>query len=73
MSSRLPWVVLPVTGLLAAWPCLGACTYSISLSELSYTAMGGYGRFDVYSQQGCAWSASANVSWIVITSGSAGS
>jgi len=51
----------------------GACVYTLSPASGSYTASGGNGTFAVSSSAGCAWTATANVPWIHITSGQSGS
>src|SRR5581483_3609702 len=48
------------------------CTFSISPSGQSVSANGGTGSVSVTTQGGCAWTATSNVDWIVITSGSSG-
>jgi hypothetical protein len=55
------------------------CYYSVSRTSIAFTADGGSGSFDVYQmadpntcggplQDRCVWTATANVSWITITS-----
>jgi hypothetical protein len=55
------------------------CTYAVSSSSLAFAAAGGAGRFDVIQQSdpytcggplqdACVWTATADVSWITITS-----
>src|SRR5581483_3728733 len=48
------------------------CTFSISPSGQSVSAKGRTGSVSVPAQGGCAWTATSNVAWIVITSGSNG-
>lgn len=54
------------------------CTYAVSTTAVAFTASGGNGRFDVFQQSdpyecggplqnGCVWSAVADVPWITIT------
>jgi len=50
-----------------------ACSYSLSSSSQSFTSTGGTGTINVNATGGCFWSASSDVSWITITSGSSGS
>jgi hypothetical protein len=50
-----------------------SCAYTLSSSRQSFPANGGTGIFQVISSSGCAWSASSNSSWIVLTAGSVGS
>lgn len=49
------------------------CTYSLSTTYLSFTSNGGSGSVSVSTLPGCTWSASSNVTWITITSGTSGS
>jgi uncharacterized protein (TIGR03437 family) len=51
----------------------GACSYTLTPASGSYPSSGGNGSFTVNSTAGCAWTASASVSWIRITSGLSGS
>ena len=49
------------------------CAYSISGSSQNIGAAGGVGTpVTVSTQNGCQWTAASNVSWIAITSGTAG-
>jgi uncharacterized protein (TIGR03437 family) len=48
------------------------CTYSLSPGSQSFTATGGPGTVSVTSGAGCAWTASANATWINITSAANG-
>ncbi len=50
----------------------GACTYSVSVSIQSTGAASTTGSATVTAGTGCAWTASSNVPWIAITSGSSG-
>jgi len=51
-----------------------ACTYSVSPTTLSAVAGGGAtGPVTVTTGAGCAWSATSNVSWLSITTGTSGS
>ena len=49
------------------------CTFTLSSSTLSVAATGGTGSTNVTSAAGCPWSASANDTWITVTSGASGS
>jgi hypothetical protein len=49
------------------------CRYSISPSNINIGENGGSGSFTVSSDTGCLWRASANWSWVRITSGQTGS
>ncbi len=51
----------------------GSCTYSLSPTYSSFPAEGGSGEVTVTTQDGCPWTAQANVGWIHITSGASGS
>jgi len=51
----------------------GPCSYSISPPSQSFPGNGGAGTFNVTVAAGCAWTATSNVGWIDITSGSSGS
>ena len=48
------------------------CTYSIAPTRESFPASGGSGSVAVMTMNGCMWTATSNVSWITITSGSSG-
>ncbi len=50
-----------------------SCTYTLSATATSVAATGGSGTVSVSATSGCGWIATANVSWISITSGSTGS
>ncbi len=49
---------------------IGACAYSVSVSIQSTGAGSSTGIATVTAGSGCAWTASSNVPWIMITSGS---
>jgi C1A family cysteine protease len=49
-----------------------ACTYSISPTAKNFKASGGRARVNVSSQGGCSWTATSDVSWVIITSGASG-
>ena len=49
-----------------------ACTYTLSATSKSYTSSGGSGSVGVTTPGGCGWTATSNVGWITITSGSSG-
>ena len=49
-----------------------ACTYSVSPLSQSVSAQAATGSAGVSTASGCAWTASANASWISITAGSGG-
>lgn len=48
------------------------CEYGISPERRTVPAGGATGSIDVRSEDGCAWIASSNASWITITAGSSG-
>ncbi len=50
-----------------------SCTFTISPLNLSFTSSSGNGTVNVTAESGCNWVATANDSWITITSGSTGS
>ena len=50
-----------------------ACTYSLSANGVSFTAAGGSGSVNVIAPSGCAWTATSNIGWAQITSGTPGS
>jgi predicted extracellular nuclease len=50
----------------------GDCTYSISPANGSFGVSGGTGSVSVSAMGGCGWTATSNVTWISITSGSSG-
>ena len=49
-----------------------SCTFTISPTSQSFSSSGGTGSVSVTTQSGCTWTATSNVSWITITSGSSG-
>ena len=49
------------------------CVFAISPTNAIFTAAGGSGGVNITAQNGCAWSATTNDSFISITSGSSGS
>lgn len=49
------------------------CGFSISPSSQSFGSGGGRGTVSLNTSSGCSWSASSDVNWVTITSGSAGS
>jgi C1A family cysteine protease len=48
------------------------CKYSISPMSESFSASGGTGSVNVTTQSECSWTATSNVPWIIVTSGSSG-
>ena len=48
------------------------CTYSISPTSQSFGSNGGTGSVSVITPNGCRWTATSNVNWVTITSGSSG-
>jgi Putative binding domain, N-terminal/Viral BACON domain len=48
------------------------CTYAIDPTSSSFTSIGGAATATVTTASGCTWTATSNVSWLRITSGSAG-
>jgi BACON domain-containing protein/all-beta uncharacterized protein len=50
----------------------GLCAYSVSPTTASAVVTGGPGTINVNTAAACAWTASANASWISITGGSTG-
>lgn len=50
-----------------------SCSFSISPSSQSFDSGGGRGTISLNTSSGCSWSAASEVSWVTITSGSAGS
>ena len=50
-----------------------SCTFTISPLNLSFTSSAGNGTVNVTAASGCNWVATANDSWITVTSGSTGS
>lgn len=49
-----------------------ACSYSIDSYNASYGSAGGTGSVGVFAGSGCNWTATNNVGWITITSGTSG-
>jgi hypothetical protein len=52
---------------------IASCSYSIASNSRSFAAAGGSGGTTVTAGLGCAWSATSNAAWIVVTSGASGS
>ena len=52
---------------------LPSCSYQLDLDERSFGAEGGTGAVRVQAASGCAWSASASASWIVLAADRDGS
>jgi hypothetical protein len=50
----------------------GGCTYSLSPSSQQVTSAGGSGSFVVNTGGACAWTATATVAWITVTSAPSG-
>jgi hypothetical protein len=50
-----------------------ACTYALSKAQDSIGAAGGTRTISVVAGPSCAWTASSNASWIVVSSGASGS
>ena len=50
-----------------------ACTYSVSPISKSFNSNGGSTQSSVQTNVGCPWAATSSASWLVITSGAAGS
>jgi hypothetical protein len=55
-----------------AAPATPTCTYTLSASSASPTALGAAGSVDVTAPAGCAWTATTSASWITIASGASG-
>jgi glucose/arabinose dehydrogenase len=49
------------------------CSYKVGSTNQSFGSAGGAGGVNVTAPQSCAWTASSNAGWIVVTSGSSGS
>ncbi|MBF0591894.1 MAG: DUF1566 domain-containing protein [Nitrospirae bacterium] len=49
-----------------------SCSYTIYPTSKSFTSTGGSDSVSVTTSSNCSWSATSNVSWITITSGSTG-
>lgn len=50
-----------------------SCTYTLTPSSQTFTAIAGTGSFNVSASSGCNWTAISNDSWIFISSGNTGS
>lgn len=50
----------------------GSCSYAIDPTSAAFGASGGSDSVTVTAASGCTWSASSNVGWVSITSGSSG-
>ncbi len=48
------------------------CNYSVAPGDQSFAASGGNGTVNVTTGNGCAWTATSNANWLMITSGSSG-
>ncbi|HMX27359.1 MAG TPA: hypothetical protein PKC13_17300, partial [Blastocatellia bacterium] len=51
---------------------VGACSYTVSATQLNFLAIGGTGAINVESASGCGWTAVSNSAFLAINSGSAG-
>ncbi len=56
----------------AIYSAIANCNYSLSSSGDTWAAAGGSDAFSVLTSAGCAWTATENLSWVSITSGSSG-
>jgi hypothetical protein len=56
----------------AIYAAVANCSYSLSSYSDIWAAAGGSGAFNVIAPAGCTWTASENLSWVTITSGSSG-
>jgi hypothetical protein len=56
-----------------AAPAAPTCTYTLSASSASLSALGGTGSVGVTAPAGCAWTGATSASWITVTSGASGS
>jgi len=56
----------------AIYAAIANCSYSLSSYSDIFPAAGGSGAFNVVAPAGCGWTASENLSWVTITSGSSG-
>ncbi len=50
----------------------GSCSYTLSPPSATFNPPGGNGSVAVVTTAGCAWTATSNTSWLVVTSGSSG-
>jgi hypothetical protein len=50
-----------------------ACAYKVSAGAITASVGGASGSVAVASPAGCAWTASSNASWLIVTAGSKGS
>jgi hypothetical protein len=48
------------------------CTFSLSGSNQSFTAIGGTGNVSVNTSNGCTWSATSSESWLTVVGGASG-
>jgi hypothetical protein len=48
------------------------CAYSVSPTMAAFGPSGGTGSVDIVTTSACAWNASSNVSWIILSSGTSG-
>jgi uncharacterized repeat protein (TIGR01451 family) len=55
------------------WSFGAGCVSALSPSSATTPASGGTGSVPVTAADGCAWTASSNAAWIIISSGSSGS
>ncbi|MBA2494337.1 MAG: Ig-like domain-containing protein [Acidobacteria bacterium] len=51
----------------------GGCTYTLSPTSANISVSGGTGSVNITAPSGCSWTASANQTFVTITSGSSGS
>jgi hypothetical protein len=72
-DGKISIITKPRVNLGAAVDTLnGTCTYAINPASANISLHGGSGSVDVTTDPGCSWTASSNVSWIRISSGSSG-
>ncbi|MDX2044310.1 MAG: M12 family metallo-peptidase [Acidobacteriota bacterium] len=50
----------------------GSCSYSLGSTSQNFSAAGGNGSVNVTAPNGCAWTATSNVGWVTINSGTPG-
>src|SRR5262249_35684281 len=61
----------PIANVPGRW--MQSCRYLISSNSQSFSSAGGSGSVAVTADNGCAWSAISNASWLTVTSGASGS
>src|SRR5205814_1099133 len=71
-NPQLRGTIMFAGGVFALRQTADACAYSVTGAPTQYPAFGGTGTITISTSAGCAWTASAAVPWITITSPASG-